>query len=191
MKQIHSLLEGRGCPKCTHEERCLNNNKFLKKVKKVHGSKYNYPNLRVKSSEDVINIECPEHGIFKQRVRHHLAGKGCKECGKMGWSNTDWEKAAEISSNFDSFKVYIIKLKKGLFKVGKTFRVIEKRAKRIPYDIEVLYTLEFDSAQKASDTEEFLKILNKENQVTPKKEFGGMYECYSSITPIIKYLDLK
>lgn len=39
------------------------------------------PNNRLYSRNDIIEIICPKHGPFKQRIANHLQGKGCRACG--------------------------------------------------------------------------------------------------------------
>jgi len=54
--------------------------KFVEDARKVHGDKYEYPGKYIRSLTD-IDISCPIHGIFKQKPKHHLVGKGCLKCG--------------------------------------------------------------------------------------------------------------
>lgn len=65
---------------------CANNIKytfedFLKKANTIHKNKFKY----TEKCEDFdnhksIEIECPNHGIFKQKPYSHLTGKGCNKC---------------------------------------------------------------------------------------------------------------
>jgi len=53
---------------------------FLNKCKDVHMGRYIYHNVQFFRGKDLIGIECSSHGIFYQRVDHHLNGHGCKFC---------------------------------------------------------------------------------------------------------------
>lgn len=53
---------------------------FIKKAKNVHGSKYDYSNTKYNGYRVKVEISCPEHGIFQQRIDSHLAGQGCPDC---------------------------------------------------------------------------------------------------------------
>lgn len=61
----------------------MNREQFILKARQVHGWKYDYSKVSLTKVHDYICIICPEHGEFKQRANHHLAGHGCKECGKI------------------------------------------------------------------------------------------------------------
>ncbi|HAV6204968.1 TPA: hypothetical protein JI303_06520 [Acinetobacter baumannii] len=53
---------------------------FVKKAEKVHNFKYNYSVTKYKGYRVKVDISCPEHGIFQQRIDSHLRGQGCPEC---------------------------------------------------------------------------------------------------------------
>ena len=45
-----------------------------------HGDKYDYSLVEYHDAKTKIKIICPEHGIFEQRLDHHLNGSGCPKC---------------------------------------------------------------------------------------------------------------
>ncbi len=54
---------------------------FIEKCKRIHNHKYEY-NI---DSDDVktrdkIEIVCPKHGTFNQKVWSHISGSGCTKC---------------------------------------------------------------------------------------------------------------
>ena len=53
---------------------------FLAEANRVHNGRYRYPGLRFVHSQQKIDIECMEHGIFQQSSQKHLAGQGCRKC---------------------------------------------------------------------------------------------------------------
>ena len=54
---------------------------FIKKAKTVWGDKFNYSNTTFLDATIAVNIECPQHGQFRQLPFHHLKGiNGCGGC---------------------------------------------------------------------------------------------------------------
>ena len=74
-------LAGQGCPDCIGRKR-LNNERFIKKAKKVHGDKYDYSKVKFVNRNTKVTIICPIHGEFEQTPHNHLVGKGCPICNK-------------------------------------------------------------------------------------------------------------
>lgn len=58
----------------------ISTNKLLVKLNTIHDNKYEYLLEEVVNSKTKINIVCKHHGIFKQRIDHHLSGSGCPKC---------------------------------------------------------------------------------------------------------------
>jgi hypothetical protein len=183
---------GRGCTSCgrliTETARKSTTNEFIDKAKKIHSDKYYYSNVNYITDRIKIDIICPIHGSFKQTPNGHLQGNGCPNCKneKMGWNYQLWEQQAETSNSFDSFKLYMIKCwddTETFYKIGKTFNKLNTRFSgnlKLPYNWEVIKFIE-GSAKQISELETELKRNHKEHSYTPKKVFGGMYECYSSL----------
>lgn len=67
--------------------------KFLEKVIKLHGLKYDYTFVDYVNNTTKIKIICQIHGMFLQRPVNHLKGKGCDKCG--GTSDLTAEKFKE------------------------------------------------------------------------------------------------
>lgn len=59
----------------------------MKEARAVHGEKYTYSKTVYKTSEVKVVITCPKHGDYEQMPSSHLAGNGCKDCGKISTSN--------------------------------------------------------------------------------------------------------
>ena len=88
-----------GCPKCGRLLSNLHRTKPLEhyeaKAREVHDSKYTYHWYDPKTG--MLDIECPEHGMFKQSVGNHIYnGEGCHDCGHCV-SNGEKELAAFVS----------------------------------------------------------------------------------------------
>lgn len=75
-----------GCQKCAiiknAKKRTLSTEEFIKKAKKIHGSKYDYSKVNYENTKTSVCIICPEHGKFWQSPNTHLSGCGCPECFK-------------------------------------------------------------------------------------------------------------
>ena len=85
---------------------------FLQEAKKVHDDKYIYPDLKEFYRNDKIEIVCPIHGKFTQRIEAHLNGRGCPKCGKEKQITSQRlskeeiiEKCKEVSPEYDYSKV--------------------------------------------------------------------------------------
>lgn len=81
-------MNGHGCPECAKlrsaELRTKSYKDFITKAGIVHSLKYTYPEENTyKNRSSEINIICPIHGTFRQKVKDHLAGCGCKKCGAL------------------------------------------------------------------------------------------------------------
>lgn len=83
-KSIHSFLSGCGCQKCAiesaKEKTRLGNDVWLERFNKVHNNFYSYNLTNNISYADKIEIICPIHGSFIQKVGSHANGQGCPKC---------------------------------------------------------------------------------------------------------------
>lgn len=57
--------------------------KFVAKSIEIHSSWYDYSLVDYIGISHRVKIICPNHGVFEQTPGNHLAGKGCKECGRL------------------------------------------------------------------------------------------------------------
>lgn len=76
----YNHLQGKGCHHCSRNQK-MTIDEFVEKSNKKHNNKYKYPDKNYINSVTPINIECPEHGLFKQTPGTHLKGIGCSKCG--------------------------------------------------------------------------------------------------------------
>lgn len=78
---VREHLNGRGCSKCAGNYH-LKTNEFIDIANKIHKNKYNYDKTDTNKRDEKgrIIITCPIHGDFKQTIRGHLKGQGCKKC---------------------------------------------------------------------------------------------------------------
>lgn len=173
------------------------------KFKSVHGGKYDYSlikNLK-NNKKQKYKIICKKHGIFEKRFySHYYRKEDCQKCVKekvavwladnpTGWSHTEWADAGYNSENFDSFKVYIIKLwnnEESFYKIGRTFLTLEKRLPELlrVYEMSIIKIVSDDDPKHIIDLEIELLRKNKKFRYKPKSFFHGKNECFSKI----KYL---
>lgn len=180
-------LQGQGCSECVGLKKSKTD-KFINQAKEIHNKYYDYSLVNYVNNKNKIKIICPIHGEFEQEPRHHLSGHGCPSCSveSNGWNYHLWEEQALKSNRFESFKLYMIKCwdeTETFYKIGKTFNKLNTRfsgTNRLPYNWELVKFIE-GTAQEISELETELKRKHKEHSYTPKKMFGGMYECYSEL----------
>lgn len=191
------IRHGLGCNRCNN--RIDSTEKFVEKSKFVHNDKYDYSLTRYESTDFKVKIICKYHGVFEQTPHSHLNGRGCPKCGfeksikivqenPKGWNINAWQKTADRSKYFDSFKVYVIKCwnyDEEFYKIGRTFTSVSQRFRCknfMPYRYEVLHEFIFNTAKEAFDKETELKRQYKEFKYTPKIKFDGMHECFSKLS---------
>ena len=68
-----------GCSKCSGNTRSTTD-EFIKKAKRIHGSKYDYSLVEYINNEKKVKIICEKHGVFLQTPSSHLSNKGCQKC---------------------------------------------------------------------------------------------------------------
>jgi hypothetical protein len=75
---------GSGCSKCSYPLAGLKRRQSPEKLKEAaeqyHKNRYTYFLEDFKTVNDEIRILCDSHGIFMQRLSHHMEGRGCTKC---------------------------------------------------------------------------------------------------------------
>jgi len=78
----NDFLEGGGncseCNKIRWREKYKNN--FIKKATKIHKGFYSYEKINYQTTRELVDIICPNHGIFQQSPDSHLQGQKCPKC---------------------------------------------------------------------------------------------------------------
>lgn len=107
-------LKGTACAKCAYDNKrkFYSKEELISKFREVHGNTYSYSEIE-KYQEDipcssVVPIICPIHGLFYQKIKDHLLGKGCRKCcGKDRTTEDFIHDAREIHGDkYDYSKVY-------------------------------------------------------------------------------------
>ncbi len=77
-------LRGKGCPKCgiirSNNKKNLKIDDFIDRSNKIHGNKYDYSLVKIINTYSLVEIICPNHGIFNQSPDNHMHGCGCPSC---------------------------------------------------------------------------------------------------------------
>ena len=99
--------------------RKINLETVKEKLKSKHNNKYDYSLFCLyKTNKEFIDIICPEHGVFCQRIDAHSTGQGCPECKKITLSKLKLPKLEIILNKFklkhnDSYDYSLITEYKG------------------------------------------------------------------------------
>jgi len=85
-QRLDAHMNGSGCYNCYLEvnKKTITFESAVKESRKVHGDRYKYIELYWDDSSGynraMLVIECPIHGIFRQRLDGHLSGNVCYQC---------------------------------------------------------------------------------------------------------------
>ena len=167
---------------------------FIELANLKHNFKYNYSKIIYEKRSSIVEIICPIHGSFLQKVKDHLQGKGCMKCSidahseafklnPSGWGCTDWVNKGNLSKKFDSFKVYVLECfndNERFIKIGRTYNKVSERFhcnKLMPYEYKVIKIIE-GSGRYIFNEENNIKKRFLGDKYLPKIEFPGMYECF-------------
>lgn len=82
----NDFLSGSGCKKC---RKYHSKEHYINVFNKKHCDKYDYSMMdkEIYEKNDIINIICPIHGNFQQKISVHLNRRGCPLCGIEKSSN--------------------------------------------------------------------------------------------------------
>lgn len=104
---VHNHLRGAGCPACGNVKHGLSKRikleDFKNKASLIHDNKYIYDLVKFEYNNDLIDIICPAHGVFKQYVSHHYTKQklGCPSCSFEKSSSQKRLKYDEFVSKLD------------------------------------------------------------------------------------------
>jgi len=103
MLQLH-LLGHNPCPDCAKEKRIASHTVgkeyYIKKSTETHGDKYDYSLWTDPiNSSTIVDIICSIHGIFHQKIDHHVTGSGCQQCGRIASSTGHYSESTRRNIN--------------------------------------------------------------------------------------------
>lgn len=58
----------------------INPESAINRLNVLHDNKYSYDQAKITTSRNKIQIGCPVHGLFWQKLHSHLQGQGCPKC---------------------------------------------------------------------------------------------------------------
>ncbi len=87
-------LAGQGCPLCAHvltgNRTRLTRDNFTARASTIHGTRYDYSQVKYKNNNTPVTIVCPQHGAFQQTPGNHTHKtnpQGCPSCGgRIKWT---------------------------------------------------------------------------------------------------------
>lgn len=82
--------------------------KALETAAEVHGGFYCYDRVQYKYARQKVEIVCPDHGPFWQRIAHHINGHKCRKCAARALS-------AKVLPPFDEFKAAALAVHAGRY----------------------------------------------------------------------------
>lgn len=101
-------IRGQNCQKCSGVY--MDKNYFIEKSKSLHGDKYDYSLVNYTTQLTKIQIICPIHGMFEQKPKDHLLGKGCIKCSGKNKTTDDLIKEfSEINNHQYNYSKVIYK----------------------------------------------------------------------------------
>lgn len=194
-------LSGRGCPMCKKDVHIskfsFDTRKFIEISREKHNFKYDYSKSIYTNSKGKLIIICKDHGEFSQVAFTHMKGSGCPKCvfkkqnfnahsknNPGSWSISSWEKSANKSKKFDSYKVYIIRCwneNERFYKIGRTFVKLSERfsgKNKMPYNYMLVCYYTFTTSRECHKFESEIKRLNNDFKYIPLKTFSGIHECF-------------
>ena len=92
-------MRGQGCSKCNGGIKYTTDD-FIKKSKEVHKNFYDYSKSIYINSYKLIEIICPNHGLFKQLGNNHMSGQGCPKCKGKFLTNDEFIERCNKIHNF-------------------------------------------------------------------------------------------
>ena len=161
-------------------------NRFLIKSKEVHNNKYDYSLVKdITGINNIVNITCPKHGVFTQKVNNHMNLKdGCPKCVGRGLRTTESMIEDFKKIHFDKYdyslvvykangKVDIICKEHGIFKQNIYKHLLGQGCKQ---------------CSSNSIGEEYIKIYLEKNKIKYINQHG--FDTYKYINKLNFYFYL-
>jgi len=146
-------------------------NRFKLKSSEIHNNKYDYSLVKdVKGNRDVVDIICPDHGVFKKTVSNHMnLGGGCPKC--VGISR--WDTNMLVSEfNKIHFQIYDYSLVEYENTTKKVKIVCKKHG---TFNQGIHHHLRGQGCPKCSNIsvgEEYVKLYLEENKIKYISQHG-------------------
>lgn len=182
-EHIRKTRKARGCAECAYDDSLLTTENFKERSIVLHNNKYGYELITTATvrAKEQVEIICPAHGKFTQRVDAHLNGHSCIKCNATGYSKSDFKRLSE-RHNRDAYLYFIrcYDAVESFFKIGITTTDLAVRFNHLPYQYEILHLKKAD-AETVWDLEKDLHSYCKDNTYKPSIKFSGHTECFQSL----------
>lgn len=197
---VANHLAGHGCKKCSIEENSSKLKKgkshFIKKCFDIHGDKYDYSLIEENvANHDKVEIICPTHGIFKQKLSNHITSKhGCPKCWIGGRYTENYFNLYPDKKTITA-RLYIMcfyNSEENFCKIGITkydsFRRWKNHKHYSIVELNYITGTLYDIFILEQDV---LKKYGYRNRYTPKISIGGDKECidFSIMPKLFEYLE--
>ena len=164
----------------------MTNEEIVSRFKKKHGDRYDYSLVNYKNkAHEPLKIVCKDHGVFPQSYANHNSGQGCPVCAKefSPRLRSGFIKSGEYKNYASLYLINCFNHEENFYKIGITTKELKRRfggQSQLPYEYEIKYLFVGDPGV-IWDLEKILHRQYKANKYIPNIEFGGMYECFTSI----------
>jgi hypothetical protein len=93
-----------GCPVCARESTGLQTRRsaasYITQASSLHAGRFTYGAITYADNIAMLEVICPDHGMFTQRVADHLKGIGCSKCSVEVYDQESFlTKAAKVHGN--------------------------------------------------------------------------------------------
>lgn len=181
-------LNGYGCPVCGGTKKKCNAD-FIASAKEIHGDKYSYSRVDLKSMNKKVEIVCPDHGNFFQRPADHVNGSGCPVCSLMvrGKYSLQYFETFPTEKHAPAM-LYLVSVDDKFCKIGITKQTIAQRFTNKP--ISEVLTVSMNLYDAYIKEQEILMQYAHQRYRTvgvTSRQFAGWTECFPlSLLPELK-----
>jgi hypothetical protein len=190
-------LTGYGCRQCGRDQinaatavRVANNlpelqRLFIARSNDVHQGRYDYSKVEYKNAHTVVEIGCPDHGLFAQLPINHYVGRGCPRCGAESWVGGYNDEMFMLHPELKEkpATLYIIEVRHGgtkFIKIGITVQEVTDRLYRLHthgLSFDILHTWR-TTLWNAYIIEQSIKTECRDDRYYPAIVFAGYTECF-------------
>ena len=190
------------CPKCKEQRELerleAKRQEYIELFNKKHNGKYgDYSDFVYLGCQKNSTFTCPDHGQFKQTpISHATRTFGCQKCGaeaSNGYGRSAYIKRCDGRES----ELYLIRIyneHEEFYKVGITVDGIKNRFKRRnrlkSYSFELIKIIKGEAGEIWDlENKVHTDLRNSVYNYIPKELFHGYTECYSQISPLLKYFE--
>lgn len=172
-------LNGYGCPACGGTGK-KTTTEFIEKSQLVHGDKYDYTLVDLKSMNKKVKIICPDHGEFNQRPADHAVGVGCPTCSLYARGRYSDKYFEDHPGDAASPAVlYVVNVNDKFCKVGITKHDVMKRfANKNVIPVNVVHTTLYAAYALEQRLLEQYKDKRYMAVGLSSRDFAGWTECF-------------